>query len=355
MTDAGRSCMISRMRLPSALAWLVDEASTVPGADHFLTTLGAQLVADGLPLAGGALTQAAPHPIIARRTWLWRAETGAVIEALGFGSLELEPGAEQAMSASTGSPGLAPGSCRRMSPASGVGQAGLGPPDARLGCARPLTEARIRAVAQVARFAAAPLAVLAARSTLAALLETYLGRRSAAQVLAGRLRRETGETIRAVLLYADLRGFTELSEATAPKAVVAALDAWFDRIAGAVHAFGGEVLKFIGDGILAIFPIGERTPSAACDAALRAVAAARAGMAHLDRERAPSKACRPCLSAWRCILARCCGAISAPPTGWISPRSVLPSIWSAGSKGCAGRLAAMCWSRARSRRRRQRR
>ena len=99
---------------------------------------------------------------------------------------------------------------------------------------------------------------LLARSTLAALLEAYLGRRSATQVLAGRLRRETGETIRAVLLYGDLRGFTELSETMAPEAVVAALDAWFDRIAGAVHAFGGEVLKFIGDGVLAIFPIGER-------------------------------------------------------------------------------------------------
>ena len=91
-----------------------------------------------------------------------------------------------------------------------------------------------------------------------ALLEAYLGRRSAAQVLGGKLRRETGETIRAVLLYGDLRGFTALSETMAPEAVVAALDAWFDRIAGAVHAFGGEVLKFIGDGVLAIFPIGDR-------------------------------------------------------------------------------------------------
>src|SRR6187401_1511820 len=78
--------MIARMRLPSTLSWLVDEAGGVPGADHFLTTLGALLIADGLPLAGGALTQAAPHPIISRRAWLWRADTGAVIEALGFGA-----------------------------------------------------------------------------------------------------------------------------------------------------------------------------------------------------------------------------------------------------------------------------
>jgi adenylate cyclase len=151
---------------------------------------------------------------------------------------------------------------------------------------RPLRASEVRLLREVARFAVAPLAVLAARSTQAALLETYLGRRSAAQVLAGRLRREPGETIRAVLLYADLRGFTELSESAAPDEVIAALGAWFDRVAGAVHAFGGEVLKFIGDGVLAIFPIGERDALAACDAALRAVAAARAGMDHLDRSRA---------------------------------------------------------------------
>src|ERR1700745_2514139 len=87
VTGAGCSRMIRCMLLPSALAWLVDAAGAVRSADHFLASLGAQLIADGLPLAGGALTLVAPHPIIARRTWLWRAETGAVIEALGFGPL----------------------------------------------------------------------------------------------------------------------------------------------------------------------------------------------------------------------------------------------------------------------------
>ena len=86
------------------------------------------------------------------------------------------------------------------------------------------------------------------------------------------------------VVYLDLRGFTALSEATEPAAVIAALDAWFDRMAGAVHAFGGEVLKFIGDGVLAIFPITS-SPAEACEAALRAVTAARAGMAHPDAAR----------------------------------------------------------------------
>ena len=141
---------------------------------------------------------------------------------------------------------------------------------------RPLAESESALLHQAARFASAPLAALATRSTLGALLEAYLGRRSAAQVLAGRLRRETGETIRAVLLYGDLRSFTALSEGMAPEAVVTALDAWFDRIAGAIHAFGGEVLKFIGDGVLAIFPVVGGSPRGACDAALSAVSAARA-------------------------------------------------------------------------------
>jgi class 3 adenylate cyclase len=267
------------MRLPSTLAWLVDEASAAAGADHFLAALGAQLIADGLPLAGGALMLAAPHPMIARRTWLWRAETGAVIEALGFGALSTA-GPGQGDVGVDWLAGLGGAVVREDVP----GFASDGPV-LSWSVSRPLTEQEFALVHQAARFAAAPLAVLATRSTLAALLEAYLGRRSAAQVLAGRLRRQTSETIRAVLLYGDLRGFTALSEATAPEAVVTALDAWFDRIAGAVHAFGGEVLKFIGDGVLAIFPIGDRSPSAACDAALSAVSAARAGMAHLDQTR----------------------------------------------------------------------
>jgi class 3 adenylate cyclase len=150
---------------------------------------------------------------------------------------------------------------------------------------RPFTPGETDRLRQAARFAAAPLAVLAARANLNAALEAYLGRRSAARVLAAPLRRNVGETMQAALLYADLRGFTAMSDANPPAMVIAALDAWFDRVAGAVHAFGGEVLKFIGDGILAIFPVTGTAPRDACEAALRAVTAAQAGMAHLDQER----------------------------------------------------------------------
>src|SRR6476661_2981763 len=72
------------MQLSSTLSFLVDAASETSGADRLLAEVGARLVADGLPLAGGALTLSVPHPLIARRTWLWRAGNGEVIEALGF-------------------------------------------------------------------------------------------------------------------------------------------------------------------------------------------------------------------------------------------------------------------------------
>jgi adenylate cyclase len=271
------------MQLSSTLAWLVDAAGESPAADRLLAELDEHLVNDGLPLAGGALSLAVPHPLIARRTWLWRADGGGVVEALGFA-----PG--RSMAAAEATPinhdgqrwlaKVAPGPVHEDI----VGARSDGPSLNWVG-PRAFTTSEIEKLRQASRFAAAPLAALAARATLSAALEAYLGRRSAARVLAAPLRRGMGETIQAALLYADLRGFTELSESHSAVMVISALDAWFDRIAGAVHAFGGEVLKSIGDGILAIFPVVGDAPRGACNAALRAVTAARVGMAHLDKER----------------------------------------------------------------------
>lgn len=259
------------MDLSAPLAWLVDEAAASPGPGLFLAELGSRLAAGGLPLAGGALTLAVPDPIIARRAWLWRAEDGTVIEELGFTGGSFGKAGRDWLA------GFGPTLEHRAGPA---------PDSPVLAWAgrRPFGADEAGRLRQAARFAAAPLAALAARTAMAALLEAYLGRRSAARVQAGAVRRGAGETIPAVLLFADLRGFTALSEATEPAAMITALDAWFDRVAGAVHAFGGEVLKFIGDGVLVIFPVAGM-PAEACEAALRAVAAARAGMAHLDAVR----------------------------------------------------------------------
>ena len=267
------------MRLSSPLAWLVDAAAETPAPEGFLANLAERLIEDGAPLAAGALTLAAPHPLIARRSWLWRADSGEVIEALGF-----LPGGLATSAAGDAGRAWLEGLGAKPVHEDAVAPRPDGPTLAWIG-PRPFTADEAARLSEAARFAAAPLAALTARATLTATLEAYLGRRSAARVLAGPLRRGGGETIQAALLFADLRGFTALSESSPPPEVIEALDAWFDRIALSVHAFGGEVLKFIGDGVLAIFPVTGATPRGACHAALSAVAAARAGMAHLDEAR----------------------------------------------------------------------
>jgi adenylate cyclase len=282
MTIEARPADDRSMPLSATLAWLVDAAARTPTPELFLATLGRRLIEDGASLAGGALTLASPHPLIARRTWLWRADSNQVVEALGFVA-----GAHSARG-----PDDSAGDGRRWLAGLAGGPVhedlvGLAPDGPRLGWigSRPFTPDEDKRLREAARFAAAPLAALTARATLTAALEAYLGRRSAARVLASPLQRGIGETIEAALLFADLRGFTALSENSPPSEVIAALDAWFDRIAGSVHAFGGEVLKFIGDGVLAIFPVAGGSPRSACDAALKAVAAARSGMTHLDDAR----------------------------------------------------------------------
>src|SRR5207245_10659404 len=93
---------------------------------------------------------------------------------------------------------------------------------------------------------------------------TCVGQQAGGRVLEGEIQRGTGETIRAVIWLCDLRGFTNLSEALSRDALIDLLNCYFGPMCDAVASEGGEVLKFIGDAMLAIFPIGD---DAAKDAA----------------------------------------------------------------------------------------
>ena len=117
-----------------------------------------------------------------------------------------------------------------------------------------------------------------------ALLDVYLGKNAARRVLGGAFQRGKGELISAVVWFSDMRDFTALSDACAPAQVVEILDAYFDAVASAVAAGGGEVLKFIGDAVLAIFPVGD-DPRGACRRALAAAEAAFASLACLNEQR----------------------------------------------------------------------
>jgi adenylate cyclase len=103
-------------------------------------------------------------------------------------------------------------------------------------------------------------------------LSAYLGSKTGPKVLAGQIRRGTGEEITAVLWSSDLRGFTERSDRLSGEQVIALLNALFDVQAKAIRDHGGEILKFIGDGLLSIFPI--ESPDLMSGAAKNALAAA---------------------------------------------------------------------------------
>ncbi len=117
------------------------------------------------------------------------------------------------------------------------------------------------------------------------LLNTYLGRTAGQRILDGDIRRAQGERMSAIILASDMRGFTSLSDRLPGAELIALLDDYFDAVAAPVQACGGEVLKFMGDGLLAIFPLGDCTPGDAAAAALAAVDESFARIARLNAER----------------------------------------------------------------------
>ena len=122
--------------------------------------------------------------------------------------------------------------------------------------------------------------VEAAYQNAETLLATYLGRGAARRVLAGSVRRGQVERIRAAIWVSDLRGFTRLSDRLPTRQVIAVLNDYFDVMARAIGEHGGEILKFVGDGVLAIFNAG---PTSADDCA-HAMAAAQQALARLNSD-----------------------------------------------------------------------
>jgi len=123
-------------------------------------------------------------------------------------------------------------------------------------------------------------------------LGAYLGDATARRVLAGEIRRGAGHTIRAAVLLTDLSGFTALTERADPMDVVALLNEHFEAMGEPILERGGEILKYLGDGLLAVFPVPEEAAPeaeiAACLEALAAAADARERTARLNEQRAAS-------------------------------------------------------------------
>jgi adenylate cyclase len=111
------------------------------------------------------------------------------------------------------------------------------------------------------------------------LLDTYLGPQAGRRVLAGQIQRAEGERLRAVIMIADMRGFTALSDRLPGEEVIEILDDYFDAIVTPVGARKGDTLKFMGDGVLAIFPAADDDDFST--ASVRALEAATEGLDRL--------------------------------------------------------------------------
>jgi adenylate cyclase len=137
-------------------------------------------------------------------------------------------------------------------------------------------EAELGLLRRLTRSFALACKALASVHTGRWLLETYLGADPSRRVLDGAIVRGKAEPVEAVLWYSDLQGFTRIADTAPRDQVLELLNRYADCLVSTIGAHGGEVLKFIGDGILAMFPLGEDHPCG------RALDAAEAALRNID-------------------------------------------------------------------------
>jgi adenylate cyclase len=269
----------------------------------------------GVPLARAIVILDTLHPIYEGRAFRWRADAPEAVEVLDYGRTNEGEAAEN----------------WRRSPFFHVLQSGGTEMRRRLGAGDPadfpaIAQARDEGATDylvlVHRFAAegvigemdcvysawssdapggfaedaaialrrlAPFLKLALKSAALAriagtLVETYLGRDAGRRVLNGRIVRGVAEKIGAVLWYSDLHGYTQISDNSPPEQIIPLLNDYAEVVVSAVHGHGGDVLKLVGDGTLAIFPADVR--EAACLGALAAAVQVREGVVELNKKRA---------------------------------------------------------------------
>lgn len=285
----------------AVLEWLIDGAIGAPRPDMVIEELCRRLVLCGLPLHRVAVFVRTLHPDVMGQRFLWRRGEGvlrteAEYEVLDSDEFLNNPLAVVFRDARTIRRRIDDPDCPddfRI-----VGELRAEGVSDYLVQLLTFTNGEIHAVTWTTTrpggFSGADLAALhavrpalarlaevhALRRTATSLLETYVGRGAGERILQGRIRRGDSEAIDAVLLLSDLRDFTRLSGTRPGAEVIELLNGYFDCLIPPIEAHGGQVLKFLGDGLLAIFPI-ESSADGAGKRCAEALAAAREAAANL--------------------------------------------------------------------------
>ena len=283
--------------------WLMDGARSTPLAQEVLTALCERLTACGVPLWRASVFVRTLHPQILGRRFVWQPDTGTVITPGAFDLLEREAFRNSPMTyvANTGKAlrrRLADPDCPMDYPIlldlrdQGITDYVVSPLHftngdihfASWATKQPggFNDAEIAALETIVVPLTRVAEIRALHRVAGVLLSTYVGENAGARVLAGQIRRGHTEEIHAAIWLSDMRGFTTLADRLPPQALVDLLNRYFDCQVPPIREHGGEVLKFMGDGLLAIFPIGAGADAGkVCADALAAAHAARAKVAEL--------------------------------------------------------------------------
>ncbi|MET0941607.1 MAG: adenylate/guanylate cyclase domain-containing protein [Mesorhizobium sp.] len=286
----------------SALAWLMSRAAESTGPAELLDGVIARLVAAGQPIERATLNMSTLHPQLLGITANWRGDlgfcdemqvNGHVRETADYLTSPLRPIIEEGRSIRVNPQDPSAASTypimRTLAAAGFTDYWGFAlKREERQFSLMTLATCRAggfsNSTVEVIEALLPALALnveIVSRGKIAEhVLDAYLGRRIGKRVLAGDIKRGFGETIDAVIWVSDMRNFTGLSDRIESSDMVRLLNAFFEGLVDAVHRQEGEVLKFVGDGMLAIFPISVSHPGPAAAAA--ALVAAREGLAAVD-------------------------------------------------------------------------
>ena len=286
--------------------WLVDGARSARQPQDVLAELCDRLLACGLPLHRVAVFITTLHPDVMGRRFLWRHGEGVLVTEAAYEMMETNTYRrspvpvvfERALAIRRR---LADPACPddyeilAEMRAEGVTDYLIQPLPFTNGevhaiswtTLRPggFTDDDVAALEAIRRPFARLAEVYGLRRLATTLLGTYVGRDAGERILQGSIRRGDIERIDAVILLSDLRDFTAQSNRLPGEAVIGLLNSYFDCLVPPIEAHGGEVLKFVGDGLLGIFPVAA-DPREACGGALAAAAEARVALSEANAERA---------------------------------------------------------------------
>ena len=285
------------------IAWLLHEGHQLNDLDALVDRLAERLVDSGLPLVRFRVSLRILHPLIAGQTALW--ESGVTLESArtALHGMEQRQGYH-------GSPLEIVGRTRKMfrrrleegleadDHSTLHSLAGQGASDylalpmsfssgrsaiivAVTARAGGFTDADVAGLEKIAEVLCPVVETISAYRLARTLADSYIGPRSGRRVLEGQIRRGDVETLRAAIWFSDLRGWSRLSNSLPSSEAVALANEHFELVESAIGEAGGEILKLIGDAVLAIFPV-EDDEAGACRAAVEAAMSAQRRAAESD-------------------------------------------------------------------------